>query len=79
MIRIIYGPNTQGVKEVEVTPHKTDNLITFMKEFMKEKEKMNKRPGQGKDQKTKPSRPRSLKSAHQPPATSTKTKKPKNV
>jgi hypothetical protein len=56
-----------------------DNLFTFMKEFMKEKEKMNKRPGQGKDQKTKPSRPRSLKSAHQPPATSTKTKKPKNV
>ena len=31
MIKIKYGPNTQGIKEVEVTPPKMDSLITFMK------------------------------------------------
>jgi hypothetical protein len=35
-IKIKYEPNPQGVKEVEVTPHKTDSLVTFMNALMKE-------------------------------------------
>jgi hypothetical protein len=45
MIKIKYGPKPQGVKEVEVTPNKTDSLITFMKALMKEdKQRLDKRP-----------------------------------
>jgi hypothetical protein len=36
MIRIKYGPNSQKIREVEVTPPKKDSLITFMKKFMEE-------------------------------------------
>ncbi|XP_025815578.1 uncharacterized protein LOC112892660 [Panicum hallii] len=54
MIKIKYGLNTQGIREVEIIPPKTDNLFTFMKEFMREKEKMDKRTGKGKNQKAKP-------------------------
>jgi hypothetical protein len=78
MIKNKYRPNTQGIEEVEVTPPKMDNLFTLMKEFMREKEKMDKRPGQGKNKKAKPKQ-QTPKYAQQPPATPTKTKEPKKV
>jgi hypothetical protein len=36
MIKIKYGPNPQGIKKVEVMPHRTDNLTTFIKALMKD-------------------------------------------
>jgi len=36
MIRVKFGPNPQKIKEVEVTPSQKDNLISFMKTFIKD-------------------------------------------
>ena len=36
MIRVKFGPNPQKIKEVEVPPSQKDNLISFMKTFIKD-------------------------------------------
>ena len=56
MIRVKFRTNPQKIKEVEVTPSKKDNLISFMKTFMKEEQGKSKRPkrkGKPKITKTK--------------------------
>jgi len=69
MIRVKFRPNPQKIKEVEVTPSKKDNLISFMKTFMKEEQsKRPKRKGKPKITKTKDPSP-------VPPTTQRKAKK----
>ncbi|XP_025801432.1 uncharacterized protein LOC112880921 [Panicum hallii] len=64
MIKIKYGPNPQGIKEVELTLHKMDSLITFMKALIKEdQERMDKRSGEWKAQRHKPKKQQTPKSA----------------
>jgi len=44
MIQVKFGPNPQKIKEVKVTPSQKDNLITFMKTFIKNDQTRSKRP-----------------------------------
>jgi len=69
MIRVKFRSNPQKIKEVEVTPSKKDNLISFMETFMKEEQsKRPKRKGKPKITKTKDPSP-------VPPTTQRKAKK----
>ena len=36
MIKIKFGPNPRGIQEVMVTPRKKDDMVSLMKEVMKE-------------------------------------------
>ncbi|XP_039797589.1 uncharacterized protein LOC120662523 [Panicum virgatum] len=36
MIKIKFGPNSRGIQEVVVTPQKKDNMVSLMKEVIKE-------------------------------------------
>ena len=62
MIRVKFGPNPQKIKEVEVTPSQKDNLISFMKTFIKVDQpssRRSKKKGESKDIKTKDPTPAS--------------------
>jgi hypothetical protein len=82
MIKIKYGLNPQGVKEVEVMPHRTDNLVTFMKALMKDDmQKLDKWPREQKSQKHKSKKLQTPKPAQmqQPPSTPIKSQQNKKV
>jgi len=71
MIQFKSGPNPRKIKEVEVTPSQKDNLMTFMKTFMRDDQTRSKKPkkkGNSKVVKTKDPTPA-------PPTPSKKTKK----
>ena len=36
MIKIKFGPNPRGIQEVVVTPRKKDDMVSLVKEVMKE-------------------------------------------
>ena len=36
MIKIKFGPNSRGIQEVVVTPQKKDNMVSLVKEVIKE-------------------------------------------
>ena len=36
MIKIKFGPNSRGIQEVMVTPQKKDNMVSLVKEVIKE-------------------------------------------
>ena len=44
MIQFKSGPNPRKIKEVEVTPSQKDNLMTFMKTFMRDDQTRSKKP-----------------------------------
>lgn len=70
MIRVKYGPNSKGIQEIEVTPPKKDDLITYVKAFTEKSEK-------GQVSKNKKVVKPVAKSLEAPPA-STKKNKTKN-
>ena len=71
MIRIKFGPNPQKIK-VEVTPSQKDNLISFMKTFIKDDQTRSKRS-------MKKSNSKVAKTEDPTPALSIPTKKTKKV
>ena len=63
MIQFKSGPNPRKIKEVEVTPSQKDNLMTFMKTFMRDDQTRSKKPkkkGNSKVVKTKDPTPAHL-------------------
>lgn len=78
MIKIKYGPNPQGIKELKVTPQKNDNLIMFMKDFKAEElplQHHQKKQVERQGSTANPQRPRKSKKAPTTPAKPKKIKK----
>jgi len=72
MIRVKSGPNPRKIKEVEVTPSQKDNLMTFMKTFMRDDQTRSKKP-------KKKGNSNVVKTEDPTPAPSTPPKKTKKV